>query len=380
VTSSFSNPAHRPHAIWPTGLPVSGKTALAQALVADDRRVADNDLEQLTRITREIIRPTTPLIALIPQAQALRDLFERRAHFRIDHTHDIAAGETRLASGLAISPTLAAMCARELFRTLAFIRGLAEAITDAARSDGPVRVLYAGCGPYALLAVPLMTVFSREQVTFTLMDIHQECLDSAHALIESHGLTGHLEASICADATRYRTPPNHLPDVIVSETMAVCLRNEPQVSIARNLLSQAPNARMVPQSVSIEVALLNGPKELVLMPSDHVGDIPLPKRDRVYLGTVFELDADSIRSWEGLAGDRLPAGNVTLPTPLESRYRPHLLTRITAYGQHRLQDYDCSLTLPQHLSDKHGLCGGETLQFHYKIGTCPELVFEIQRQ
>lgn len=340
----------------------------------------DRDLEALAAITREILRPECDLGDLIAQAQALRDLFERRAHFHIDPARDIAAGESRLSSGLAISPTLAAMCARELFRTLAFIRGLAHAVTDATQPERPVRVLYAGCGPYALLAVPLMAVFSREQVTFTLMDIHQECLDSAHRLIESLGLSRHLAGSVCADAARYRIPTDHMPDVIVSETMAVCLRNEPQVSIARNLLAQAPLARMVPQSVSVEVALLNGAKEFVLLPSDHEGDIPQAERDRVHLGTVFQLDAAAIRSWEGLCGERLPAGEVTLPFPLESRYHPHMLTRIAVYGTNLLRDYDCSLTVPQRLHAKPDFTGGETIRFHYQIGSCPELVHEIQKQ
>jgi len=34
VTSSFTDPAHRPHVIWLTGLPASGKTTLAHALQA----------------------------------------------------------------------------------------------------------------------------------------------------------------------------------------------------------------------------------------------------------------------------------------------------------------------------------------------------------
>jgi len=344
------------------------------------RAISNQDNESLKRIAQDILDPEKTIVDLIPHIGDLRALLERHTLLKLMPEANLGEGRTILDSGMAVSPLMAAFCAREVLRSAAFIKGAGAAVQDAAREDRPVQVLYAGCGPFALLVLPLMSVFSAQQVVFTLIDIHPESLSCAQHLIESFGFSDHVLEYVCADATRYRTPPNHLPDVIVSETMAVCLRNEPQVSIARNLLSQAPNARMVPQSVSIEVALLNGPKELVLMPSDHVGDIPLPKRDRVYLGTVFELDADSIRSWEGLAGDRLPAGNVTLPTPLESRYRPHLLTRITAYGQHRLQDYDCSLTLPQHLSDKHGLCGGETLQFHYKIGTCPELVFEIQRQ
>lgn len=340
--------------------------------------MTDSDLQELKTIAREILEPEKELIDLLPQVQALRDMLERRTHFVVDHDRDVAVGGTRLSRGLAISPTLAAMCARELFRTPAFIRGLADAIRDAMHPGRPVRILYAGCGPYALLALPLMTVFSREQATFTLLDIHQECLDSANALIESFGLADRLDGSVCADATRYRIPEDKKPDVIVSETMAVCLRNEPQVSIAHNLLSQVPGARMVPQSVSVELGMLNGAKEHVLVPADYTGEMPAPQRDRIYLGKIFELDAASIDSWQGIAGERLPAGRVQIPVALEKHYRPHLLTRIVVYGKNRLQDYDCSLTAPQPLRGRPQFAGGETLQFHYRLGTYPELVYEEQ--
>lgn len=333
-----------------------------------------DDLDELKRISSAILDPEKTLTDLIPEAQALRDLFERKARFCIDHRRDLAAGESRLDSGLAISPTLAAMCIRELFRTTAFVRGLGTAIRDALYSGRPAHVLYAGCGPYATLAVPLMAAFTREQVSFTLLDIHQESLDKALALIDSFGLSHYVDASVCADATRYRIPADEKPDVIVSETMAVCLHNEPQVSIARHLLAQAPDARMVPQSVSVEACLLDLSREHVVMPAGFDGEFPQPARDRIYLGKIFELDTANIHRWEGLAGDRLPAGRVTIPAQPESRYRPYLLTRIEVYGDARLQDYDCSLTPPQPLRGK--VEGGETLQFHYRLGNNPQLCHE----
>lgn len=335
------------------------------------------DRDVLEAITREIVEPDRALNDLIPQAQALRDFFEGITHFTLNPDRDVGAGQTRLESGLAISPTSAAMCVRELFRTLAFIRGLAAAIDEAMQSEKPVRVLYAGCGPYALLAVPLMTVFSPAQARFTLLDIHQECVDDAVALIHALGLSAHIDGAVCADATRYEIPTADKPDVIVSETMAVCLHNEPQVSIARHLMAQAPEARMVPQSVSVEMCLLDWSKEHLLMPADYVGEIPAPRRDRVHLGRIFELNDINIRRWYGIEGDRLPAGRVRIPQLLESRYRPYLMTSIDVYGQYRLQDYDSSLTIPRAFRTKPELAGGETLQFHYQLGSNPELRYDV---
>lgn len=329
------------------------------------------DLDELRRIAQEIVDPGKELADLIPQAEALRDLIERRANFRIDHERDIASGESRLEYGLAISPALAAMCIRELFRTPAFIRGLHDAIDDAAKPHRPVRVLYAGCGPYALLALPLMAILPRERAVFTLLDIHPECLDQARALITSFGLDHYLDDCLCEDATRYRIPEDRIPDVVVSETMAVCLRNEPQVAIARNLLTQAPAASMVPQSVSVEAHLINWSREHVVMPAGFTGEFPEPDRDRVYLGKIFELDAAGIRNWRGIEGDELPAGKIRIPAPLESKYTPYLLTNIVTYGRHRLRDYDCSLTAPQRL--RGDFKAGDEVQFRYQLGSYPQL-------
>lgn len=336
--------------------------------------------DELDAITREILIPERTLVDLLPQAQALREFFEGITRFNIDPARDIAVGQTRLDSGLAISPVLAAMCIREAFRTLAFIRGLADAIADAQCPDRPVRVLYAGCGPFALLAVPLMTVFSSEQVQFTLLDIHQECLDDAAALIQSLGLSVHVDVVVCADATRYEIPAECCPDVIVSETMAVCLHNEPQVSVFRHLFSQAPEAKLVPQSVTIDMCLLDWSKEHVLVSADHVGDIPSPQRDRLNLGRVFELDGANILCWQTIDEDYLPAGRVQIPEMVDGRYRPYLLTNIVVYGENRLQDYDSSLTMPQPLPGRPTFTGGETLQFRYRLGSNPQLEFEVSRQ
>ena len=53
----------------------------------------DRDLEALAAITREILRPECELGDLIPQAQALRDLFERRTLFRYAAGYALVAVE-----------------------------------------------------------------------------------------------------------------------------------------------------------------------------------------------------------------------------------------------------------------------------------------------
>jgi len=335
----------------------------------------NQDIENLNRIAQDILDPEKTIVDLIPHIGDLRALLERHTLLKLTTEVNLAEDRTLLDSGMAVSPLMAAFCAREVLRSAAFIKGAGAAVQDAAREDRPVRVLYAGCGPFALLALPLMAAFSAQQVVFTLIDIHPESLRCAQHLIDAFGFSGHVLEHVCADATRYQIPLDSIPDVIVSETMNVCLGKEPQVSIARHLLAQAPDALMVPQAVSVEACLLDRSKEHV--PVAEQQDKPVePVRDRIYLGKIFELNAENIRQWADITEERLPAGSITIPTPLLQRYQLRLLTRITVYGQTCLQDYDSSLNLPQALPGKPTFAGGETLQFHYRLGVRPGLCYE----
>ena len=290
--------------------------------------------------------------------------------FRINPYVDIGQGETRLSCGLAISPIQAALCAREISRTAAFIKGLGRAI-EFVQSDNPgrpVRILYAGCGPYALLAFPLMSVFSSDQVCFSLIDIHTESLIHAKALVESFGFLSHVSDFIHADASSYHIPYCEKPDIIISETMNACLAKEPQVMIMRNLYKQAPDAVIIPGSIMIDAYLLDLSKEFILVDAEHSGEIPEPDRDRIFLGRVFELNKANLKKWGNTERDSLPAAVIEIPNPLKQQYVPRLLTSINVFDDILLTNYDCSLTLPKGFPGKQKFCGGEIVQFQYVLG------------
>ena len=331
-------------------------------------------LERLRTLTEQLLEGAALPGDAAAAVRELESLFSELAAFGVP-TENIAEGESRLSTGLAISPGQAAMCLRDFGRTTAFLRGVHRAIASCAQAapGRTVEVLYAGCGPYALLAVPILAIHPLGEVRFTLLDVHERSLRAARALVESLGLEAGVTAYVQADASGYRIPPERAPHVVLAEAMNACLEKEPQVAIARNLLGQAPEALMIPEEVSVEAGLIDLSKEHVFVDAGHTGPIPEPERDRVRLGTVFTLDRANIAAWKHRRGSTLPAGEIELPLGVPDRYRPMLWTRITIFEDVVLEDYDSSLTLPKPMPSSGAASGDGHLRFRYQLGASPGL-------
>jgi hypothetical protein len=322
---------------------------------------------QLKQIAQAILASGPELFDAFVHVEALRGLAERLSGADFSACANLGVGQSHLPDGLAVSPLVAGLCAREPLRSAAFIQGTAAAVAQAMRTctGRPVRVLYAGCGPFALLVLPLLALWPASRARFTLIDVHAEALDLARTLVSALGLDRQVDAWVHTDATTYRIDPQAPPDVIVSETMAAALSREPQVAIARHLLGQAPQALLVPASVRVDCVLCN--------PAKEQPNAIAPQRDRIHIGKVFELDAAGIAQWRGWAGETLPAATLRLPDGLAPRYRARLLTYIDVFNGIVLADYACSLNTPRDLPGKPALRGGESLQFSYRLGGNPGL-------
>ena len=267
---------------------------------------------------------------------------------------------------------MAAMCADDYMRTIMFLRGLHDAVVERLKriSGRPLRVLYAGCGPYATLAVPLMTLFPAEDVSVSLLDMNPVSIDSARSLVETLGLDAHVSGFLTGDAATYIIPLQDRPDVVVAEVMQNCLRNEPQVAVARNLLRQTPDALMVPEEIGIELELADMAPGFEATPGNNGTE--RARRERIPLGRVFTLDREHIAEWEGICDTELPAGTLSLPH-IDACYKPMLFTTIRTFGDHMLRDYDSGLTIPVPLESVAIAEPGDTIRFRYLLGAEPHL-------
>ncbi len=343
--------------------------------------------ERLRQLASTILDEQTPAFALRAELGLLTDLLRDHATVRIEPTEVRGDGETFTSSGLALSPTMAGRCADDIVRTVVFARGVQQAIQEVrvAHPDRPTHLLYAGCGPYAVLALPSMALFGPDELQVTLLDIHEASVDSARTVIDALGLSGRIRAYEAVDACHYEVLADRPPDILLSETMNVCLKKEPQVPIARHLLAQAPLATLIPESVRVDAYLVDVSKEFSFLGNNRskLGNeaaepVP-PERDRLFLGTVFELNAATITEWTDLSDDRLPAASIHIPHSLEGRYTPMLLTTVTVHRDYVLRAYDSGLTIPKPIPYDGAIRGGDTLEFHYELGSHPGLVCDVTR-
>jgi SAM-dependent methyltransferase len=266
---------------------------------------------------------------------------------------------TILPAGHALAPADAARCVLDHVRTACLVRAL-DARIAARAAAGPVRVLYAGCGPLAPLALLLARRW-RGHVVFDLVDIHAQSIEVAQRLFERADARATLGRLHCADAAALRLDEAERPHILVAETMQRALMREPQVAVVANLWPQcAPGADLVPELIAVD-AMLGWPGEGRVRP----------------LGRLLRLATDTLPAIavalrEGAAA--LP--EVRLQVPMENEDRPALLlaTRIEAGPGELLEAGDSGLTTAQWMAEVGRLDAGETLGFAYRFGHDPGFV------
>ncbi len=352
---------------------------------------------ELARLTAPLLDPASTVGDAFQAVSALEPFLAGHTPFR--QAESIGEGESFTPGGWAISPTEAALCAREFRRTHLFALGVYRAIQEAERrrDSAPIRVLYAGCGPWALLALPSLAALLPERVRFTLLDLHEPSIASVRALVASLGAEPWIDDIVQADAATWQIPEALTPHVIVTETMNVALEREPQVAITRNLLGQAPDALLVPHSVRVDLRWMDPRTERPRLLDDGTVVPAAPRHTP--LGEVFRVDGDRVASWFPDERETLPAARLRIPSapsdgggggatptePLELR----LYTTVETWPGLILDAWESTLTEPRPLIGRGGRSPGGTgaktpsdavpsapdtlLAFRYRLGERPGL-------
>lgn len=339
----------------------------------------------LKPITDELLSPLGDRARLRAAATELYSLFSSVTGIAADSTRPDDSDGTRLASGKAVSPEDAAACLLDYGRTSKFLRGTHAAILEARKRfpGTTIEILYAGCGPFAPLAVPLTGRFSPAEIRFTLLDIHERSLDAARHIFRTFGLTAFVRDYIRCDAASYRHDPRRAIHIVLTETMQAALEVEPQAAITMNLAPQiSPGGIFIPERVAVDACLCDLTKEFTATPAE-AGDVSYSAdadRDgrRIHLGRVLELTAESCRNplAAGRADGRgvsAPSPGITLDVPADTggELNLMLLTAVTVFDSIALGEYESGLTCPRVLFELGRIRGGAKIELAYRVGDRP---------
>ncbi|MFT5710939.1 MAG: hypothetical protein ACI8QT_001639 [Halioglobus sp.] len=294
-----------------------------------------------------------------------------------DPSFDAWAEDSLLPSGVAINPQAAAHCAHDYQRSVVFIRGVHAAMNALKLhfAGTPLEILYAGCGPFATLLMPLFGKFSPGDLNITLLDIHQRSLDSAELLVEIFGFGAHGVTTVQGDASTYRHPQKlHM---VIAETMQKSLEQEPQFAVTANLAPQIlAEGVFIPQRIDVSLALADLEQEKVFYDNLNTRRYPI--------ATLASLSPDNAFAQSQAAQYNLQTNMLELqPTLVEipliegiDRLNAALFTRITVYECYCLEDYEAEITLPMRCYELEPLRGGERYSVSYQLGAYPKFNFE----
>lgn len=308
-----------------------------------------------------------------------------------DASFDAWAGDAILPDGVAINPRAAAHCVTDYRRSVVFIRGVYAAILSARTRfpHTPIEILYAGCGPFATLLLPLMAKFKAGELSIHLLDIHQQSLDSVDRLLRALDLTAHEVSSVQADACTYRhTGKLHL---IIAETMQKSLEQEPQFAVTANLAPQLhPQGIFIPQIIEVELCLAHLEQDQAnhrQSPELKRAGLPSPGQ-RHPLATVMTLSPQQairlLRASSHDPGGEKPClhlATVEIPAVADiESFDALLFTRIQVFSGYRLQDYEAEITLPLHCHELSPLQAGAAYHVSYELGSYPRFCLTPVRE
>jgi hypothetical protein len=280
---------------------------------------------------------------------------------RVDTIHQDK--DILLPSGKAISTAAAAHCLLEMKRTAVFLRGINKAIIQklSQAADKPIRILYAGTGPYGTLLTPLLPLYKSTDLKVDILDINRQSLIALHDLIGTLGLSKYVGDIFCTDATTFTVSKPY--DIVISETMLACLRSEPQVAIMQNLIPQlTDDCIFIPEEISIDASLTNPKMEMDRL---MYYETKQPPFERISLGNIFTVNKYRLDS-------SLYRKTLTIPDSKDAFPILKLFTTVKVFGDEILADNDSSITLPKQYYNLRGEEAKE-IKFWYVQGEKPRI-------
>lgn len=271
--------------------------------------------------------------------------------------------------GMALSLNHAAQCLLDYKRTAKFLKGIVSAVREKQQNHPGqiIRILYAGCGPYAPFVTLIAPLFKTDEVQFSLLEINNDSLDSAKKLIIALEQTSYIQAYHLADAVTFKIPSPDTFDILISETLDALLYRESYVPILFNMLPQlSDEIILIPDNVIIKTTWLKN------------------QRNNSEKIEFQELDTNKIldvRQSVALYNENPTPIPIQLPSKRikQEATHTHLLidTEVYIYDDLILKRGESSLTIPYEMNLENPLKSKDII-FTYHLEPQVELKYELQ--
>ncbi|RBQ02897.1 hypothetical protein [Pedobacter miscanthi] len=308
--------------------------------------------EELRRISEEILKPGDFHHTLAPAITDYAALLSKIVN--IDSNDEQHRKHVQSEMGQAIGTFWAAQCVKEVLRTQRFVRSLYLAIKEKLdQKPKPVQVIYAGTGPFAALALPVMMHFSPSEVQFTLLEINPQTFNLLQEILDAFGVREYIKKCEIADATLYQVEDTDI-DIVLSETMSRALIKEPQVAIMLNFAKQLPSdVIFLPEEISVGLSTL------------QKSDIK-PKLIKSLMVFNTSLRQKLVNQTNGT---NWQFDEVIVENNVEKDEQLYFSTEIKVYKDNFLGFNDCSLNLLERLKTEK--LNPESLKFRYTLKEMP---------
>ena len=319
--------------------------------------------DQLLSIAQVFIQDDLDYLALSQAIQSYKDILQTLSP--IDLTNQENREDMYIAGGVAIGSTWAALCVDDMIRTQKFIKGISQAIDTvlSQKTDHtPVEILYAGTGPFATLILCLLPRYTPQQIQLTLLEINDISFQAVQNVFEQLGLKAFVRSFIQENAATYQI--QHLPDIIISETMVRALDKEPQVAIMMNLLDQVtPASIMIPQSIRLSLGVSRF-------------DAKSFKIEQETLHTLLEITPHNLKAYREAKKFPIKQVKVNL-NEWQSYHDLNIDTDIQVYEDCCISFNQSGLTVPKKILDIAQTKENEvSFEFQYQITPLPELTIK----
>ncbi|WP_306351129.1 hypothetical protein [Flavobacterium sp. '19STA2R22 D10 B1'] len=335
--------------------------------------------QELAEITRHIINSKT-IVEEIESAKLL-SIFFKQFVFN-DHHSLVKHNETVTEGGIALSSFDAALCVDDYLRTARFIKGVFQAVNELyTRFPGQkINILYAGCGPYATLLLPLLPLFDKNDLEAILLDINTSSISSVRNLLSNIGLMDYEVRANQADAITYKKPDSWPIHLLISETMYYALIREPQVAIASNLVPQMlPNGILIPEEININLAYTFHVKEPYLKSDIDITEAVFSGEayiNRYHVDQLFSINKKSDLIFNDTIG--FESRLYELPHKFDNYPDVCILTEIKIFNNLELKTGDSYITNPYCILSLPNFTAYKSFKLIYPFGETPKWIYQLE--